>query len=55
MNGLGILILIVVGAGVAVFWCLNYRAAPHRGDRSLDEAQRRDIYGSGGGGMSSTG
>jgi hypothetical protein len=31
MNGLGILILMVVGVGVAVFWYLEHRVGPHRG------------------------
>jgi hypothetical protein len=52
VNGLGILILIVVGVGVAVFWYLEHRIGPHRGNMTLQESMDEWKHVGGSGGMS---
>lgn len=54
MNGLGMLILIVVGVGVALFWFLERRVGPHRGNMTIEQSQDEWNVG-GSGGMSAGG
>ena len=41
MNGSGILILIVLGILVVVFWYLERRVGPHRGDMTIEQSTIR--------------